>query len=109
MADRVDFEVKRDRTFTRSVAVKLNGAPVDLTGWTLRFVARVRAGDAGTPIVDKSVAMDSDGVSTITLTAAETAALTAGRYPYDVHRRNGAEAVPMFEGLLIVEDVVGGA
>ncbi len=105
MSDRVDWLIQRDRTFRRTIAVKVGGAPVDLTGWTLRVVARNAGGVA---IVDKSVAMDSDGASDFVVTAAETAALTAGSYSYDVHRRNAGEAIAMFSGLIVVEDTVGG-
>lgn len=76
-------------TWTISPIWRINGVLVDVTGYTADMQVRTDV-DSATVVVELSTANGrivtggTNGTFTLTLTAAQTAALTAGSYVYDL-------------------------
>jgi hypothetical protein len=111
-AARHDFVVEQGTTWRRTVEYKNpDGSPFVLTGWTARMQVRARRA-AGAPLLDLTSTpaagiVIASNVLTVTVTAAQTAALPAGRAVYDVEIVSPAgEVTRLVEGSFIVEGEV---
>ena len=101
--------LRRGNSFRRTFRFKdSNGAPVDLTGSVLTFVA---AGDGATirkSTGDGSLLMPdpASGEITLQLTPAETRQLPVGRLKtrYEIERRIGTEETTLVSGCISVMD-----
>jgi hypothetical protein len=86
---RYNINVYKGTTFTLAPVWKIGGTPVIMTGYTASM--QVRAATDTALIVEMSsangraVITPAAGKTTLTLTAAQTAALTAGTYIYDLN------------------------
>jgi hypothetical protein len=69
--------------------------PVNITGWTITFTLKRKATDTSALLTATAqIVSGSAGTYTISLTHAQTAALYAGTYAYDIQRTDtGSEAV----------------
>ena len=96
-----------DREFTLTLTE--DGAPMDLTGATVRWTARVRAGDADTVIAKTSsagIAIANDpttGVAVLTIDAADTSGFAGRRdLVWDVEVTRGGKTRTVLTGVLRV-------
>jgi hypothetical protein len=86
---RFNFSIYQGDTFSTAPAWKINNSYVNVTGYTADMQVRQDV-DSASIIVELStsngriVAGTTDGKFTLTLTAAETAALPPGNYVYDL-------------------------
>lgn len=83
-----NFTTGQGETFTRTVTWKINTTAVDITGYTARMQVRKthRSSTADVSLTHASglTLGGAAGTIDITITAATTAALTAGQYVYDL-------------------------
>lgn len=84
-----DLCILQGATFSKVITWKADGVAVNLTGYTARMQIRATA-DAATPLIELTTANGrialggSAGTITLTISATDTAALTAGRAVYDL-------------------------
>ena len=110
MAAIANLTIDQGTTFSSDVTVKdANGQPFDLTGYSA--AAKRAKGYASTRTrsnLTTSIATDAaTGVVTLSLTAAETTALDAERYVYDLEITSSVGAVTrVIEGLITVRPQV---
>ena len=110
MAAIANLTIDQGTTIRSDVTVKdANGQPFDLTGYSA--AAKMAKGYASTRTrsnLNTSIATDAaTGVVTLSLTAAETTALDAERYVYDLEITSSVGAVTrVIEGLITVRPQV---
>ena len=109
MAAIANLIIDQGANFSSDVTVKdANGNPFDLTGYTTE--AKMAKGYASTRTrTNFTVTMPSDratGVVTLSLTSAQSAALDAERYVYDLEITKGTEVTRVIEGLITVRPQV---
>ena len=109
MAAIANLTIDQGATFSSDVTVKdANGNAFDLTGYTA--AAKLAKGFASTRTrtdFTTTIAADAtSGVVTLSLTAAQTAALDAERYVYDLEITSGATVTRVIEGIITVRPQV---
>lgn len=75
----------------------------DITGWTISFRVKIDHSDS-TPLltVNATLTTPSVGVYTCSITSAQTAALSAGKYAFDVWRTDaGSEAILAIGNMIV--------
>ena len=83
------FEIRQGSTVRRNFALSIDDNPVNLTGYTARMQIRATA-EASTALIELTtengrIALGGTaGTITLTISATDTAALTAGRAVYDL-------------------------
>jgi hypothetical protein len=102
---RYDFDVLQGSTFTRDLEYQIQGEPVNIEGYTARMKVRK---SYELPVVvelttanQKIVISDTNKID-LSLTAAETAAISAGRYLYDFELVNGDYVERILQGVFTV-------
>jgi len=107
MATVKNLVIDQGTTFSLSITVSdANANEIDLTGYTLR--AQLRKSYGATSYTSFTVAADdpTTGELTISLTDAQTSALKAGRYVYDVEIvapvADGSTVTRVLEGIITV-------
>lgn len=106
MAARANLYIDQGATFSSDVTVKdLNNNAFDLTGHTA--VAKMASGYESTKTrttISTTIAADpKTGVITLSLTPAQTSAITEGRYVYDLEITSGTgEVTRVIEGIMSV-------
>jgi hypothetical protein len=82
--------------------------PVNITGWTITFTLKRKSTDTAALLtVTGAVVSGSAGTYTISLTHAQTAALYAGTYTYDIQRTDaGSEAVISIGTFTVSQEVL---
>ena len=98
-------------TFNFQFQIKNDSTPWDLTGYTGIMTVRPFVGATTTTVVASTangamVLTALTGRINITLSATTTAAITAGRYAYDLVLDSGAEVTRILEGKFIVTGAV---
>jgi hypothetical protein len=98
-------------TFNFQFQIKNDSTPWDLTGYTGVMTVRPFVGATTTTVVASTangamVLTALTGRINITLSATTTAAITAGRYAYDLVLDSGAEVTRILEGKFIVTGAV---
>jgi hypothetical protein len=99
--------IEQGATWEAVLTWKINGTPVNLTGYSARMQAR-ESHEATTTVI--SLASGSGitlggalGTIALAMSAAATALLTAGKYVYDLELVSaGGEVTRLVEGTLIV-------
>ena len=109
MAAIANLTIDQGATFTSDVTVKdANAQPFDLTGYTAQ--AKMAKGFASTrtrtTITTTLPSNPATGTVTLSLTSAQTAALDAERYVYDLEITKGSEVTRVIEGLITVRHQV---
>lgn len=110
MAAIANLSIDQGATFNSDVTVKdANGNPFNLTGFSAR--ARMAKGYASTrtrTTINTTIAADpATGIITLSLTDAQTDALDAERYVYDLEIVSGTGAVTrVIEGIINVRPAV---
>ena len=80
----------------------LSGNPVDLTGYTARSQMRKSYYSSNAITFTANVSSAIDGEITLSMTAAESANVKAGRYLYDVEITSGNTVIRVVEGIVTV-------
>jgi hypothetical protein len=98
-------------TFNFQFQIKNDSTPWNLTGYTGTMTVRPFVGATTTTVVASTangamVLTALTGRVNVTLSAATTAAITAGRYSYDLVLDSGAEVTRILEGKFIVTGAV---
>ncbi len=106
---RRDYAVVAGNTFNEALTIKVDGAPLDVTGWKARFQGR-RDPDDVTPVIDLSTANGgitlggADGIVNIAATAATVRGWGRVAVHYQFELEDAAGSVQTF---LYGEFVVG--
>ena len=102
------LSVEQGATFRKSMVWKINGNPVNLTGYTARLQARAnRSFDPMISLVDGAgITLGAEtGRVTITMTADQTAGLHAGKHKYDLELESaGGEVTRLVKGMFTVSE-----
>jgi hypothetical protein len=98
-------------TFNFQFQIKNDSTPWNLTGYTGTMTVRPFVGATTTTVVASTangamVLTALTGRVNVTLSAATTAAIVAGRYAYDLVLDSGAEVTRILEGKFIVTGAV---
>jgi hypothetical protein len=98
-------------TFNFQFQIKNDSTPWDLTGYTGVMTVRPFVGAQTTTVVastanGRMVLTELTGRINITLSATTTAAITAGRYAYDLVLDSGSSVTRILEGKFIVTGAV---
>ena len=107
MAQIQNIYIDQGTTFSLSIGVNdQNGDPKDLTDYTA--AAQMRRSYYTNTSIDftAEVSLPLDGEVTISLTAAQTTAIKAGRYVYDIEIESEEETVRVLEGIVVVNPEV---
>jgi hypothetical protein len=93
-----DILIEQGTTYSQVITYKDNGAPVSLTGYTARMQVRATLESASTLVelttANSRIALGGTaGTITLTISATDTAALTAGRGVYDLELVSGSGIV----------------
>jgi len=107
MATTTNIVIEQGATFSQDFIVKdSSGSAKDLTGYTA--TAQMRRSHYSSTSTDFTTAVvEADGKVTLSLTAAETAAITVGstgnnRFVYDIEVADGSETLRPFQGIVTV-------
>jgi hypothetical protein len=98
-------------TFNFQFQILNNTIPWNLNGYTGTMTVRPFVGASTTTVVastanGRMVLSQSDGRVTVTIDAATTGDITAGRYAYDLVLDSGSEITRLLEGKFIVTGAV---
>lgn len=107
MAQIQNIYIDQGTTFSLSIGVNdQNGDPKDLSDYTA--AAQMRRSYYTNTSIDftAEVSLPLDGEVTISLTAAQTTAIKAGRYVYDIEIESEEETVRVLEGIVVVNPEV---
>jgi hypothetical protein len=93
-----DLLIEQGATYSQVITYKDNGVAVNLTGYTARMQVRATLESASTLVEltteNSRIALGGTaGTITLTIAAADTAALTSGRGVYDLELVSGAGIV----------------
>lgn len=104
----LDFLMPKGSTFSRTLTWKISGNPVNLTDYTARMQART-SHISGTVVLDMTTANGkitlggTAGTITLSLTASETAAITAQSLSYDLELVSvGGVVTRLVEGQIVL-------
>ena len=102
---RYDFDVLQGATFARDLQYQIQGEPVDIEGYTARMKVR-KSYDLPVEIElttsNGKITISNTNQIDLNLTATETAALTPGRYLYDLELVNGDYVERILQGIFTV-------
>lgn len=103
MATKANIIVDQGTTFSTTISLTDdNGDPIDLTGYSGRSQMRKHYTSSNSQSFSVSLS-NTEGTVALSLTAAQTANLTAGRYVYDVEVVSAANVVSrIIEGIVTV-------
>lgn len=107
MAQIQNIYIDQGTTFSLSIGVNdQNGDPKDLSDYTA--AAQMRRSYYTNSSIDftAEVSLPLDGEVTISLTAAQTTAIKAGRYVYDIEIESEEETVRVLEGIVVINPEV---
>jgi hypothetical protein len=93
-----DILIEQGATYSQVITYKDNGVAVNLTGYTARMQVRATLESASTLVelttANSGIALGGTaGTITLTIAAADTAALTSGRGVYDLELVSGSGIV----------------
>lgn len=89
-----NFTFEQGATFSRQLTVQDNGAAMNLTGYSARMQLRSSVESTTVALtVTCSITSPSDGIVTVSNTAAETMSVDAGIYVYDLEIESGSGVV----------------
>ena len=93
-----DITIEQGATFSQVITYKESGVAINLTGYTARMQVRSTL-ESATSVVELTTANSritlggAAGTITLTISATDTAALTAGRGVYDLELVSGSNIV----------------
>lgn len=98
--------IEQGATFSRNMVWKINGNPVDLTGYSARMKMRNKTGVQALSITSSAgggVTLGSSGEIAILLSATSTSRLSPGKYSYDLELESPDGVVTrLIKGVLTV-------
>lgn len=103
-----DLCIPGGATFSRVIRYKADGANVNLTGYTARMQIRPTAASATTTLSlttenNRITLGGTAGTITLSISATDTAAITAGRYVYDLELVSaGGIVTRLLQGIVTV-------
>jgi len=103
-----DLCIPQGATFSRVIRWKADGANTNLAGYTARMQIRPTAGSATTTLAltteNGRIALGGTaGTITLSISATDTAAITAGRYVYDLELVSaGGIVTRLLQGIVTV-------
>jgi len=105
------FLIEQGATYSQGLTWKINGIPVDVTGYTARLKARYADLSKKPVIISMSTASGqgialggSAGTITLSMSATDTANLAPGKYNYDLELVSGGGLVTrLLKGMLIID------
>ena len=84
----MQIKLKRNNDRALNITVKRENEAVDITGWTIKLTVKpTQNATDGAAIISKTVSSHTDaanGLTTISIDATDTAAVTPGNYYYDI-------------------------
>jgi len=87
-----NFIIDQGSSFSQQLTVKESGSPKDLTGYSARSQLRpTKTSEILTATFTCTIPEPTAGVIYMRLTPTQTAAITAGRYYYDIEIFSGGE------------------
>ena len=105
------FEGKQGSTFdSDTFTIDDDGVPWNLTGWTARM--QIRPFIASSKVLKSLTSSDgitlggSAGTFSITISAADMAAMPSGTHRYDLEFDSGSRVYPILEGAFVVDPEV---
>jgi hypothetical protein len=106
MATRANIVLDQRTTFTTAIDLNdANGNPIDLSSYSI--LAQVRKSPTSTNAVSFTATGNSSGIILLSMNAATTSTLSAGRYVYDVLVTNvSGQATRVVEGQVTVSPAV---
>jgi hypothetical protein len=107
MAQIQNIYIDQGTTFSLSLVVNdQNGDPKDLSDYTA--AAQMRKSYYTNTSIDftAEISLPEEGEVTISLTAAETTAIKAGRYVYDIEIEGDDETLRVLEGIVVINPEV---
>lgn len=102
MATKANLVIDQGATFSADLDITdENGDIINLTGYTAS--SQIRKWYTSSKFVEFATAVNTDiGVITLSLTANQTASMTAGRYVYDVEITDNITISRIVEGIITV-------
>lgn len=101
-----DITIDQGSDFSRSFTYKIDGVAVNLTGYSARAVMRKKYSDTSptATFVCGVTVPETQGKFTMALPNSVTAALTPGKYVYDLElfTLGDAEVIQMIRGMVVV-------
>lgn len=98
----LDITIYQGATWDMPCTWTVDGLVVDLTGMTVRMQVRPEASSGVIEVAltteNGCIAVDNSGSITLSLTATQTAALSAGRYVYDLEVVNLLTVTRVLQG-----------
>lgn len=107
MATVRNIYIDQGTTFSLSVLVSdQNDDAKDLTEYTISAQMRKSYYSTTSTNFTATASSPTDGEITISLTAAQTTALKAGRYVYDIEAASDEETIRVLEGIVVINPEV---
>ena len=111
MSAKFNLICEQATTFNFQFSINNDAVPIDLTGYTGTMTVRPFVGSSTTTITatttnGRMVITGATGTVTVTISAALTEEITAGRYSYDLVLDSGSTITRYLEGLFIVTGAV---
>ena len=111
MSAKYNLVCEEGATFTFNFTIKTGDTAWNLTNYTATMTVRPFVGSTTTTITatttnGRMVITGATGTVTVTLSAALTEEITAGRYSYDLVLDSGSTVTRFLEGLFIVTGAV---
>jgi hypothetical protein len=107
MATIQNLYIDQGTTFSLSLLVDdQNGDSKDLTDYTVAAQMRKSYYTATAKNFDAEISSPLDGEITISLTAANSSGIKAGRYVYDIEISNDDETLRVLEGIVVINPEV---
>lgn len=103
MAGYVALQLDQHASFSRVIRItSANGASQNLVNYTANMQLRKSYYTTSANTMTTTITDAANGQITLSMTAAETANLTPGRYVYDVMVTGGGISQRMLEGIVVV-------
>lgn len=99
----LDLTIYQGATFDQTVTMEVDGSAWNLTGYTAQLLAKHRDDDLPAITLTHTAGLTlGNGTVVIAMTATETAAITANRYPYQLEVTSGGTTTRALEGTIRV-------
>jgi hypothetical protein len=110
LAGKLNIVIDQGATYSQAITWNDSNGAINNTGFTARMQVRATVPSASTVVslTDGSgiTLGGADGIITVALTATETAAITEGKYVYDLELVNGSDVYRVVMGTFTVRGEV---
>jgi len=96
----VNLTVEQGTDFSFAMRIKLDGAALDLSGYT--FSSKIKKHYGAATSYPITVESEGDGIITLSIASTITSTIPVGRYYYDVLYDNGPTIVKAVDGMVII-------